>query len=206
MPIHKIPTLPSLIKQQMKNKGLSRPDLVSALGYTNISKGCRKLDQYLTTLEAPSNEFISTLLTALDIDGWSFYQSLSASLDKISDNTEKTFKPYIRVLLGIQIRPAIAWQIVHNRCHLLVPKNLPNKPYRDEINAVIALYQDHMETGLGENLKNHVIGFEYHRKHDHYLRFNTDLVLKKTVYVQPIPQVKIPLANKVAGMLSGGAI
>jgi len=52
-------TLESLIKQKIKEKGLTRFDLVLTLGYTkNITKGCRRLNTFIKTLEAPSEDFI----------------------------------------------------------------------------------------------------------------------------------------------------
>jgi hypothetical protein len=39
-------TLKSLIKQKIKEKGLSRSELVAVIGYTNISKGCNRLDAF----------------------------------------------------------------------------------------------------------------------------------------------------------------
>ena len=197
----KNPTVQQLVKQKTHQKGLSFPLLVSELGYTNISKGCRRLNEYLTSLYPPSEEFVVNLLSVLDINGLEFSKAVTCTLDKISAGAEKLFRPYIRILLGIQIRPAIAWQIVHNRCCLSVPQDLQDKPYREEMDAIFSLYQDHVETVLNGRLKNNVIGFEYHRKYGHYMKFNAGLVLEETVFVQPIPSEKQPLANRMGNLL-----
>lgn len=203
-PTYENVTLQKLLTTKIREQGLSRSDLVRLLGYTNVSKGLRRLDGYLTTLKAPSDEFIVRLHSALEINGLEFCRAVSCTLEKMSADAEKEFKPYIEVLLGIQIRPAIAWQIVHNRCRLSVPQDLQDKPYREEIDTVIALFQDHIENILHSSLKRNVIGFEYHRKHDHYLKFNADLVLEETVYVQPAQIKKLPLGNRLANLLFGG--
>lgn len=201
-------TLQKLISRRAKEKGLSRSGLVQAIGYINVSKGIRRLDTYLQTLESPGDDFINNLLSVLNIDTVSFCRSLSASLDKINSEANKRaredFQPYIEVLIGIQIRGAIVWQAVHNMCRLSVSEDLQGKPYREEFDTVIALYQDHVENILHDNLKRSVTGFHYHRAHDHYLKFNTDLILTKIVYVQPSPMIKLSLENRVANLLSGG--
>ena len=70
------PTLESLIKKRIKEKGLSRSELVSAIGYSsNVSKGCRRLDTFTGTLEYPSEEFINKITSALEIDPPTFYRA-----------------------------------------------------------------------------------------------------------------------------------
>jgi hypothetical protein len=107
-------TIPKLITQRIKEKGLSRSQLVSVIGYSNISKGTRRLNHFLNTLEAPSEQFTTKLLSVLDIDALSFNKAINASLDQFSADSLRTFKPYIEILLGIQVRPAFAYQMVRN--------------------------------------------------------------------------------------------
>jgi hypothetical protein len=111
-------TIPKLITQRIKEKGLSRSQLVSAIGYTNISKGTRRLNHFLNTLEAPSEQFITKLLSTLEIDALSFNKAINASLDKFNAESLRTFKPYIEIILGIMIRPAFAYQAVKNQCSM----------------------------------------------------------------------------------------
>jgi hypothetical protein len=95
------PTLQSLIKQKIIEKGLLRPDLVHAIGYSNISKGCQRLDTFLKTLESPSEYFIVSITSTLGIDAVTFYRALTASMDQFSADAKRTFKPHIEILLGI---------------------------------------------------------------------------------------------------------
>ena len=113
------PTLQSLIKQKIKEKGLSRSQLVSAIGYSNVSKGCQRLDTFLKTLEAPSEEFIVNIASVLEIDPVTFYRSVVASLDQFSTDSKRT-KPYVEILLGIQVRPLFAYQAVKSMCFIPV--------------------------------------------------------------------------------------
>ncbi len=86
-------TIPKLITQRIKEKGLSRSQLVSAIGYTNISKGTRRLNHFLNTLEAPYEQFITKLLSILEIDALSFNKAVNASLDQFSVDAKRIFKP-----------------------------------------------------------------------------------------------------------------
>lgn len=90
-----IPTLESLIKQKIIEKGLSRTQLVSAIGYSNISKGCKRLDTFLKTLETPSEEFVTRITSVLEIDPVTFCRALAASRDQFSADLKRTFNPYV---------------------------------------------------------------------------------------------------------------
>ncbi len=92
-----IPTLQKLILKKIEERGLSRFQLVSDIGYTNISKGCQRLDTFLNTLEAPLEEFITKLISILEIDAVTFYRALTASLDQFSNDAKKNFKSYVEM-------------------------------------------------------------------------------------------------------------
>ena len=125
------PTLQTLIKRKIHLKNLSLSDLLSAIGYTNISKGTRRLNIFLNTLEAPSEEFINNLLTILEIDALSFYKSLTASLQKFNNQAKTDFKPYIQIILDIEIRPRFAALMVKNKCSTPVPSKLQKQALED---------------------------------------------------------------------------
>jgi len=55
------------VLEKMKEKHLGKGEFVKRLGYSNISKGCRRLDSFLAGEEYPEN-IISNLHTALDVD------------------------------------------------------------------------------------------------------------------------------------------
>ena len=198
------PTLQTLITQKIKEKGFSRSQLVSAIGYTNISKGCKRLDTLLKTLEAPSDDFIITIASTLEIDPVAFCRALAASLDQFSADSKRTFKPYIEILLGIQIRPIFAAQMVRNQCSMLVPVELQNQPLSDEIEGITGVYKNHIATVLNDNLRKHVIGLRYNREHNYYMKFDADLTLEETVFIQPRPSGRVPFGNRVVDMLAGG--
>lgn len=192
-----IQTLQSLIKQKMKEKGLPRPQLALVLGYSNINKGTRRLDTFLRTLDAPSEQFIINLLTVLEIDALSFNKSINTSLREFSANAKKNFKPYIEILLGIQVRPSFAYHMIENPCFMYIPSKLQNQPLREEILAINDIYKEHIANTLSEDISKHIIGLNYHRDHNYYLKFNSDFTLEETVFIQALPSRKVPLGNRV---------
>jgi len=205
MPLHIVtPTLQSLLKQKTQEKGLSRSDLVSSLGYTNISKGCRRLNTFISTLEAPSDDFMINITSVLDINPVTFCRALAASQDQFSAKAKRTFKPYIEIILGAQVRPLFAYCAVKNMCVIPVHEKLKSLPLSDEIQGITSVYKNHVATVLSDNLGKHVIGFRYYREHNHYMKFDADLVLKETVFIQPRPSGRVPFGNRVVDMLSGG--
>jgi hypothetical protein len=198
------PTLQSLINQKIKRKDLSRPELVSAIGYTNTIKGIRRLNIFLTTLEAPSEQFTIKLLSVLEIDALSFNKAINASLDQFSSDAKKNFKPYIEILLGIQVRPSFAYQMVRNQCSISVPVKVQSQPLSDEIEAINDIYKDHVANALSDNINKHIIGLNYHREYNYYLKFDRDFTLEEAVFVQPLPSRKVPFGNRVVDLLQGG--
>ena len=201
------PTLESLIEQKIKEKGLSRSQLVSEIGYSNISKGCKRLDTFITTVEAPSDDFIINIAAVLEIDSLELYRALRATLDQFSADAKRTFKPYIQIRLGINITPVFAAQMVFSRCLVPVPSTVLEMPFGSEITAITALCEEHIDNclkQLSENLSNNITGYNYHRHHSYYMKFNSGFTLEETVFIQPRPAGKTLLGNRVIDMLSGG--
>lgn len=197
-------TLQTLITKRIREHGLSRPELVAAIGYSNISKGCKRLDTFAKTLEAPSDEFIINILCVLEIDPVTFCRALAASQDQFSGENERTFKPYVEILLGIQIRPFFAFQMIRRKCSMLVPIELQSQPLIHEIRRVVAMCENHVDTVLDDNISKHVIGAKYFRKHNYYMKFDGDFALEETVFIQAMPMKKMLFGNRVVDMLLGG--
>jgi hypothetical protein len=203
-PTYENVTLQKLLPVKIKELGLSRSALVRRMGYSNVSKGLRRLDHYVQTLEPPSEEFADRLCAALLLTPREFDSVLECTYKQLCAEAEKAFRPYLEVLLSIQIRPAFAWQLIHNLCCQAVPAELQEKSYQEEIDAVKALYQKRVADALSESLQKRVAGFVYHRKYNRSLQFNAELEFVKTIVVQPVARGKIPLGNRLANLLSIG--
>ena len=59
--------LSTLIRNQMRQHGLSRSDLVKELGYINVAKGHRRLTQWLNELASLSKDQKAQLAHALQL-------------------------------------------------------------------------------------------------------------------------------------------
>lgn len=203
------PTLESLIKQRIKEKGLSRFDLVSSLGYANISRGCRRLDTFIRTLEAPSEDFIINIASVLEIDPVTLYRAIKATLDQFSADAKRTFKPYIQIRLGIDITSGFAALAVYSKCSIPIPSHILEMPLGSEIETITALCKEHINIHikqLSPNLYKNITGFNYHRHHSCYMKFNRGFTLEETVFIQPWPSGKTLWSYRVIDMMSGGLV
>ena len=99
-------TLQKLLTTKIKERGLSRSELVRLLGYTNVSKGLRRLDGYLTALHAPSDEFVVRLLSTLEINGLEFHKALTASINKINFDAYRRAKEHLRPHIKLSVPAA----------------------------------------------------------------------------------------------------
>ena len=199
------PTLKALVLAAMQEKGMKPSQLVQAIGYTNITKGMRRLKTYLDTLAAPSEEFVVSLLSILDINGVAYAKAVTTTLDMMNDRARKNFRPYLQIHLGIRITPVFVACIIQNRCRIPVPEDFKQHPFSEEIDAVIALYQETLESDLfsGESmLRSRVTGFRYHRESHYCLVFDADFALKETAFIQAGPERNLPLGNRLAHLVS----
>ncbi len=184
-----VPNLQQLIYARMKGRGLSRSKLIQSLGYSNIPKGLRRLDDYLSTLHAPSDKFINDLLSVLDIEGMPFYRALNLSqhqvLQRANRKAKENFNPHLVLMIKERMKPIYGLHILwHEVCYRPLPLEIQNLPFNEEVDFVTAQYQLQIDNlGTSEYHRTMGIqGFRYYRSYDNYLEFNVDCVLKKTVF------------------------
>ena len=202
------PSLQDLILLKMREKGLSKYDLARSIGYPrNTTKGIRRLNEYLGTLQAPSEEFIINLLSALEIDGWNFYKAVSASSAtmnaKADSQAKNAFKPHIQVLVNDNPSPAFAAQILYSQRKVEVPEELQALPFHKEIEAVLAIHKNHVHSLASENISRRklIYGFKYHRKHNYYIEFDIDFNLKEVQFLTAIQGGKKEFGGKFVDLL-----
>jgi hypothetical protein len=196
------PTLQQVVNDRIKAKGLSRYQLIQQLGYTNISKGIRRMDTYLQTLEAPNDEFIIGLLSALDIGAMTFHKAMMASLSEINTKVQaerkRLFKPHIQLLIDFLPQPWFAAQIIRAHCTISVPKEINHVSFQEELSAVFSLYNER----VGRlSFKEKVIGFKYFRSHDCWLAFDGKFICTEISSPHLFPQRPRLLGNKVLDVL-----
>ena len=210
------PTLRKLISERIKEKGLTLSKLVQAIGYKNVVKGIRRLDTYLNTFKAPSDDFVRRLLLVLDIDGLSFHNALTRSVNKMHCKTDRKakehFRPYLELSVKLEMNPSFAAYMLRQKyCVHRLPSEIRNLPFHEELDFVLSVYQEkfqHMVSNLSHPAGKKLIdgGFIYFRHYNSYLRFNAEGVLLKTVSVQPVPDTKQPFGNRVFNLLAGNIV
>jgi hypothetical protein len=205
------PTLKDLIFYKLKEKGISRSQLVQSIGYTrNITKGIRRLNDYLNTLEAPSDEFVISLLNTLSIDGLSFHRALSASIDLMSkeadDHAKRRFKPHVIVLRDKTITPRFIDEIITHQNTVIIPDEIQTLPFKEELHEIFKIYNNFNDkiyySNTSEVFHFSRAGLRYNRKHNYSMVFTPDLRLKRIDITRPRPSIKKGLGNKLVDVLS----
>ena len=137
--------LQTLIADEMDAQHVKRSELVKRMGYSNISKGLRKLDAMLETLE--NREWLLLLLQkALKIPDEKLQTAVSALEDEIFEKNSAEFKPYIEVLLAV--RPSLLC-VMGGIMHIKVPENTPSLSDNQQISIVRSLCRAYREKYSG---------------------------------------------------------
>ncbi|MBU1568584.1 MAG: hypothetical protein KJ630_23525 [Proteobacteria bacterium] len=206
------PTLQALIFQKLKEKGISKSQLVSSIGYPrNLNKGIRRLNEYLTTLEAPNDEFVINLLNTLSIDGLSFHRALNASIDLMNkeadEHSKRRFKPHIIVLRDKTITPRFIDEIITRQNTILIPDEIQNLSFTDELHEIFKIYDNFNDkiyySNTSEVFRFTKTGLRYHRKHNYSMVFSANHHLKRIDITSPRSKFKMGLGNKLVDLLSG---
>lgn len=212
IPPSSTPTLQDLILQKQKEKGLSTAQLVFSIGYTrNITKGIRRLNCYLSTLEAPSDDFIINLLFTLDINGLDFHRALSASIDLMNkeagEHAKRTFNPHIIILRDKVITPRFIDEIITRQNTVIIPAELQDLPFTEELQEIFKIYHNFNDkiyySNTSEVFNFTRAGLRYNRKHNYSMVFSADLRLKRIDITRPRPRIKKGLGNKLVDVLVG---
>ena len=211
-----IPTFQELITKRINEKSLSRSKLVQAIGYTNVSKGIRRLDAYVATFTAPNDGFVERLLNILEIDGLSFHNALMRSMDqlyrKADRKAKECFSPYLEFSVEINLNPRGACMFRQRYCLQQLPSEIQTLPFHEELDFVLSAYREKFQHLLSEmpsqTDKEFVdIGFTCHRHYDSSLEFNAAGVLIKTVEIRAVQlEITPPAGNRVFNFLAGGFI
>ena len=163
--------LQKFILAAMDAQHVNRSELVKKMGYTNISKGLRKLDEMMETLEG--SEWILPLLQdALHIPDEKLQNAVSGLEDEIFDQKSATFKPYIQVILTN--RPNF-FSVAAGIMHIQVPENTPSLSDNQQISIVRGLCRAYREKFSGVKTK----GFIYHRHYGDSVRLDNYLSIVK---------------------------
>ena len=163
--------LQKLINRYLSDNNISRANFAKQLGYTNVSKGLKRLDEFLITLKTPNPEFPALILKHSDISESDFQDAIQAVLETINDKLRKDFVPMVRVIPIYY--PSLLISLMH--LNIKVPENIMDLPYDQEIKVICDLYLNFrakVEFDVPENWASGAKGFRYHRKFGETLVFD----------------------------------
>lgn len=170
--------LADLIRKKMQEHKVNRSALVREMGYRNVNKGLRKLDQYLCNLESPGDEFVARLCSVLRIDASSFETAKQATEQSLVAERQRAFKPFLVVDLAIQPRPWFAAQLIYNHSRIKVSPELKSLTPEQEATAILALFRAWLATSF---LRDEAVGFRYYREYGFCQVFDMDGKLQEKV-------------------------
>jgi hypothetical protein len=140
-----IVTLHQIVTDRIKEKGITRHNLILQMGYSNVSKGIRKLDAFTYSLKPPGDDFINRLLTVLEIDCPTFIEGYQVTHEEIIQKLKYTFKPSIRININFIPTPWFTAQLVYRQCEIKVPSNIQELPFDQEIKSINELFKNKLD-------------------------------------------------------------
>jgi hypothetical protein len=167
--------LQTLVSRQLITKKLSKHQLASIIGYTNISKGLRVIHNFITTL-TESNDVRSKLQQALDIPSKDYKAAIEQVEVDIEKLAQQAFTPSIQVILSGRPSPVFAAIFF---IKVDIPEGIESLQFTNEINCVFDCYI--------QNQNAHFSGTSYYTDSgDDYLPF-VEALEKAELFNKPIP-------------------
>jgi len=129
--------LTTLVSKYLKINELNRNDLAQAVGYENITKGLRVIDDFTQYLII-KNEIDKKLRTTLNIPDTE-YKAAILALNQLLLNKEKDeFKPFIQIILSSKPSPLFLGSFYS---YVNVPGNITQLTFEEEIASVVNTYR-----------------------------------------------------------------
>ncbi len=191
--------LADLIGEKMQEHKVNRSALVRKMGYRNVNKGLRKLDQYLCNIESPGDEFVARLCSVLRIDASSFETAKQATEQLLVAERQRAFKPFLVVDLAIQPRPWFAAQLIYNHSRIKVSPELKSLPPEQEAAAILALFRAWLAASF---LRDEAVGFRYYREYGFCQVFDMEGKLQEEVRESVVKSPKRYLGNKFIDIMA----
>ena len=162
--------LQRVVQDEMNALGLKRSELIQRMGYKNISKGLRRLDALLDTLEG-SERFLPLLQFALSIPDEKLQAAVSELQEQLMAAERAVFKPIIQVIPTRRPSPVFVAALVPKLLNIAVPEDLSSLSVEEEMSIVCDLYRKHREEYQGWAKGK---GIVYHRSYDESFEFDQD--------------------------------
>lgn len=168
--------LQRLVHEAIRSQGMTRAELARRMGYTNISKGLRRLDALLYDLEG-SDRLLPLLQKALSLPDAQLKVAVSQLQEKRIAEERARFKPIIQVIPATTPSPIFVAALVPRLLNIPVPGDLPSLPADEEFSIVCGLYRKHRGAHKGWARGKGAI---YHRYYDERIELDADCKMVKT--------------------------
>lgn len=172
-----------LLKQAVRRSGRTRVDIVGALGYANLTKGCRRLDRHLEG-EIREADFLNRLARVLSIPSAHLAVALEVTEGREKKMAAATAEarrraefarrgPHLWVTLPWDYWPSLI-TVLGPAHFLLVPVpaeivELPDYEQFQEVGAIAREHFNHPHRRVQE-----VAGYRYRRSLDEAFAFSTE--------------------------------
>jgi len=153
-----------LVTKYLSINNLSRNQLAQLLGYSNVSKGLRNLDQYCSIL-IDKNQISTKLPIVLNIPQLEYSKAVNQVQSDLENKERSKFKPSLQVVPKSRPSPIFAVAMFPRLLNIEIP-DLNGCSYAQEIKLIINEYNNHQQ--IYSNGK----GFRYFRNYDETLIFN----------------------------------
>jgi hypothetical protein len=164
------------LDHELKTRGMSRQELVQRMGYRNISKGLRRLNELLSGLsEYP--QLLPRIEQALNLPDKRFWQAAAELNALLIAEERRDFKPRIQVIPTVTPRPVFVAAMCPYLLNIEVPEQLVSLPVGEALSIVCDLYRKHRDNYPSGWPRGK--GFVYHRSYDESFEFDAECQLVK---------------------------
>ena len=197
----------------MKETNIKKSELVKAIGYLNINKGIRKLDDCITGEGIYKNKkLLFNVGRVLEIDDQTLNEAIKKTLEEIKHKQEKQerlhFKPHIYIKHSESTPRSITTVCfigVSYFKHIELPPNIHMLSDEKQIETVTKIINEHYQIEEDKNLMfGQTTGYIYRKTYDDSIEFSvTGEVIGRSTEKIYEPKATLTIGNKT---IEGGIL
>jgi len=163
--------LKSLIESGLKAQAITRGELAIRLGYRNINKALRRVDEFVAD-PVTGDPIAAKLVEALALPQAAFDEAIRKRHEQLEAWDRAAFRPYLQIRLLKPPSSIMVAALVPGLSHIQLSEGLHELPFDEEIAHVCELYRKHRDRytpawPAGE-------GFRYFRRYGQCLAFDRE--------------------------------
>ena len=206
--------LARLINARLSTLGISRPDLMHRLGYSNQVRGLRRFDDFLATGQITTH-LLKGLPDVLGLDTVDVEAEAATTRQEIADKEEaiarERFHPHILVLTelppGIHL-PAFAQMFTRGQKVVGLPDEFVRLPSTLQVRQAARIVRRHFREHRGMlGVWGTITGYRLQLTYDHAVLLNVDGTVREGFHRRPeppAPELRIGGKRIPVGMFGGG--